>query len=83
MFILFCSTRTRKNVKQQKKIHILCGMNCKKVEKSRIDEQTRRSSVAHQLLALLGIIPPTEVTQKLILWLWFYEVGTMHSSTCK
>ena len=26
-----------------------------------------------QLLALLGIIPPTEVTQRLVLWLGFYD----------
>jgi hypothetical protein len=29
-------------------------------------------------LALLGIIPPTEITQRLVLWLGFYDSGTNH-----
>jgi hypothetical protein len=29
-------------------------------------------------LALLGIIPPTEVTQRLVLWLGFYDAATIH-----
>jgi hypothetical protein len=57
-------------------------MICEKVEKSRNEEQTRRSCASKQLLPLLGSIPPTEVTHKLILWLWFVEVGTMRTSTC-
>jgi hypothetical protein len=31
-------------------------------------------------LALLGIIPPTEVTQRLVLWLGFYDSGTKYSA---
>ena len=31
-----------------------------------------------QQAALLGIIPPTEVTQRLVLWLGFYDAATIH-----
>ena len=31
-------------------------------------------------LALLGIIPPTEVTQRLVLWLGFYASGTIYTA---
>ena len=31
-------------------------------------------------LALLGIIPPIEVTQRLVLWLGFYDSGTKYSA---
>jgi hypothetical protein len=31
-------------------------------------------------LALLGIIPPTDVTQRLVLWLGFYDAGTIYIS---
>jgi hypothetical protein len=33
-----------------------------------------------QLQALLGIIPPAEVTQRLVLWLGFYDSGTKYSA---
>ena len=31
-------------------------------------------------LALLGIIPPTEVTQRLVSWLGFYDSSTKYSA---
>jgi hypothetical protein len=31
-------------------------------------------------LTLLGIIPPTEATQRLVLWLGFYDSGTKYSA---
>jgi hypothetical protein len=34
-------------------------------------------------LALLGIIPPTEVTQRLVLWLGFYDAGTAQLSLAR
>jgi hypothetical protein len=34
-------------------------------------------------LALLGINPPTEVTQRLVLWLGFYDAGTTQLSLAR
>ena len=34
-------------------------------------------------LALLSIIPPTEVTQRLVLWLGFYDAGTTQVSLAR
>jgi hypothetical protein len=39
-----------------------------------------RGILAHTQLASLGIIPPTEVTQILVLWLGYYDFGTIHTA---
>ena len=33
-----------------------------------------------QLASLLGVIPPTEVTQILVLWLGYYDSGTRYTA---
>jgi hypothetical protein len=53
--------------------HAYAGVNDFYTSKSPIGTPNTAAFWPTQQLALLGIIPPTEVTQRLVLWLGFYS----------